>query len=75
MWDWKQQGKPVWQLVDPVDSLHPSQVSQTQKLLPFSVNDLNTASYNVNSFKGSLSAVGIENCLDIWWLEKYSGSL
>jgi hypothetical protein len=29
MWDWKQKGKPVWQLVDPVDSLHPSQVSQS----------------------------------------------
>jgi hypothetical protein len=28
MWDWKQQGKPVWQLVDPVDSLHPSQMAQ-----------------------------------------------
>lgn len=67
MWDWKQEGKPVWQLVDPVDSLHPSQVSQTQKLL-FSVNDM-------NSFKDSLSAVGNENCLDIWQLEKYSGSL
>lgn len=39
MWDWKQAGKPVWQLVDPVDSLHPSQVSQTQKLNPLMSND------------------------------------
>jgi len=39
MWDWKQAGKPLWQLVDPVDSLHPSQVSQTQKLSPLTLND------------------------------------
>ena len=43
--------------------------------LLFSVNYLNTALYNVNSFKDSLSAVGTENYLDIWRLEKYSGSL
>ncbi|XP_069676728.1 acyloxyacyl hydrolase-like isoform X2 [Periplaneta americana] len=28
MWDWKQKGKPLWQLLDPVDSLHPSQTAQ-----------------------------------------------
>jgi hypothetical protein len=52
MWDWKQEGKPVWQLLDPVDSLHPSQVSQPEKLnILFSVNDLNAALHNVKSLK------------------------
>ncbi|KDR21147.1 Acyloxyacyl hydrolase [Zootermopsis nevadensis] len=27
MWDWKKLGKPMWQLLDPVDSLHPSQMA------------------------------------------------
>jgi hypothetical protein len=52
MWNWKQEGKPVWQLIDPVDSLHPSQVSQCQKLnFLFSVNDMNTALHKVNSLR------------------------